>query len=99
MELDKQKIIISSHKRDIETSQKAATDASNSAETEMAKVREECELKIKPLTQKISLLEKTLKQYEAEYNQKADELDENILVLEQKDKALQDLESRFIQLQ
>ena len=56
-------------------------------------------MKLKPLANKISLLEKTLKQYEAEYNQKADELDENIIVLEQKDKALSDLEARFIRVQ
>jgi hypothetical protein len=42
------------------------------------------------------MLDKTLKQYEAEYNQKADELDDHILLLEKKDKALSDLETRFI---
>jgi hypothetical protein len=44
------------------------------------------------LKQKITTLEKTIKQYEVEYNQKADELDETMVLLEEKAAILKQLE-------
>lgn len=41
-------------------------------------------------------MEKTLKQYETEYNQKADELDETLILVEKKDQAYSELESKLV---
>ena len=41
---------------------------------------------------RILTLEKTTKQYEVEYNSKADELDATILILEKKEKDMNSLE-------
>ena len=61
MQLEKQKIIIGSHKRDMEAAQKTASDATLAAEAEVVRVKDECDAKVKQYMAKISLLEKTLK--------------------------------------
>lgn len=66
--MEKQKIIISSHKRDMETSQKSASDATKAAEIEVTRAKDDFGLKLKQYTGKIAIMEKTLKQYENEYN-------------------------------
>ena len=51
------------------------------------------------MSNRILTLEKTTKQYEVEYNSKADELDEAMLMLEQKAKAMENFEQQYASLQ
>jgi len=52
----------------MESAQQASVDAKKVAEAEVAKAWNESEAKSKVFAQRITLLEKTIKQYENEYN-------------------------------
>ena len=89
MQLEKSKIIVNSHKRDKDEAEQKLKEALESAQTQKSDIERLADERLQALQAKCVEYENTMKQYEMEYNQKADEADDLNSKLSQKEQELQ----------
>jgi len=75
LELEKQKIITNSHKRDLDTKVHETTQQEREVLIRNESIQADCNKKLDEISKRMETLQKTLNQYEREYNEKADEAD------------------------
>ena len=89
MQLEKSKIIVNSHKRDKDEAEQKLKEALESAQTQKSDIERLADERLQVLQAKCVEYENTMKQYEMEDNQKADEADDLNSKLSQKEQELQ----------